>query len=155
MSSYTRKENNTKALKNPLATSRIQLNSNLEKLINENKVYNEQIKKLDESIQKALENKEILIKENAYKRAVYNAEKKTTDIKRDFLSSIINNQKSSNESFDKIRSKFQEFINKNPHIYGNISNLNQCKNHLLSKILIIFLVKTLKFIIRNNIRIMH
>jgi len=133
MSSITRKENSTKTSKSPLANSCMQFSSNLDKLLNQNKAFNEQRKKLEESIQKALENKETLIKENANKRAVYNGQKITVDIKRDFLSSIVNTPKSSDESFDKFKSELLKKNNKNPHIYGNISNLIQCKNHLISK----------------------
>lgn len=133
MSSLIKNEINTKASKNPLANNRTQLNSDLEQIKSENNTKSEQIKKLEEMAQKQFDNRENLIRENANKRAVYNANKKTTDLKRDFLSSIINNQKISNESLDKIHLKIQEDLNKNPQIFANIFNLNECKNQLLSK----------------------
>lgn len=138
MTSLVKNENiATKTSRNNLSGTCTQLNSNFEKLLNDNKNFNDHIKKLDDAIQKAFENKEILIKENANKRAIYNAHKKTIDLKRNFLSSLVNNnQKTENENFEILKIKIQELANKNPEIYGNALNLNKFKNQLLSKIFI-------------------
>ena len=137
MSSLVKNENKTKASKNGLITARIQLNSNYEKLVNDNKNVNEHIKKLEDANQKAFDNKLIFIKENAINRASYNTKKKTIDLKRDILSATANtNKKKDNENFHKTQIKMQEIVNKNPEIYGNILNLNKCENQLLSNNLI-------------------
>jgi hypothetical protein len=158
MSSLVKNENKTKASKNGLVAARIQLNSNYEKLINDNKNVNEHIKKLEDLNQKAFDNKLIFIKENAINRASYNTKKKTIDLKRDILSATANsNKKKDNENFNKTQLKMQEIVNKNPEIYGNILNLNKCENQLLSNNLIKnnsnFFFKFSKINFKNKIRI--
>ncbi len=140
MSSSLKFEN--KASKKTLSAISIQLCGNLEKIIGGNKLKEENIKKLEEMESKEFENKEILIKENSRNRAFFNTLKKTTELKREFLSNTVNNKNISNlNNLEKIYENISENTNKFPNIFNNIKkikNLKNLKNQLLSKLIFKF-----------------
>jgi len=122
-----------KTQKNGLGDYYNKINSKLEKLIDENKKLENEIQKFEKSIKVCKESKETIIKEISKQKANYNIKKNVIDLKREFLLSIVSNQKQSIQEFENISHTLQEKIQNNSEIFKNILEIKDIKNQLLSK----------------------